>query len=79
MKLHGAHPMRVWVVIKPGARMNQVEKLSDGSLRISVTARAAAGEANEALRHLLADHFNIPVSRIVIIRGKKSRRKLLSI
>ena len=79
MKLYGAHPMRVWVVIKPGARMNRVLKLPDGSLSVSVTARAVEGEANEALRQILAAHFNIPVSRVVIIRGKKSRRKLLSI
>lgn len=41
--------------------------------------RARAGKANLAVTELLARYFAIPKSRITIIRGHTSRRKIIEL
>ena len=41
--------MRIRVRVKPGAREEKVSREPDGSLRVSVKARAQEGKANEAV------------------------------
>jgi uncharacterized protein (TIGR00251 family) len=69
--------MRIEVVVKPNARKEAVEKLPDGSYRVSVNAPPQEGRANEAVIALLAKFFKIPKSSITILRGERGRRKLI--
>jgi uncharacterized protein YggU (UPF0235/DUF167 family) len=48
-------------------------------LVVWVRARAAEGKANQALIRVLSDYFKVPPSRISILRGGKSRDKILEI
>lgn len=49
----------------------------DGSLIVYLRAKPHDGEANAALIKLLAKHFKIGKTAIKILRGVKSRQKLI--
>jgi uncharacterized protein (TIGR00251 family) len=58
-----------------------IETLSDGRAVLKVRVRAVpeAGEANEALRRLLAKSLKIPNSAVTIESGATARLKLVRI
>jgi hypothetical protein len=60
------------------AKHNQVLD-EGGQLRAYVTAPPANGKANKALIELLAKHFNVKKSSVKIIKGEKSREKVVEI
>lgn len=70
--------MRLSVKVKAKARKNSVEITGDGVV-VCVTAPATKGKANEAVSELLARHFGIAKSKVILIRGDKSREKLFEI
>ncbi|MFN4217490.1 MAG: DUF167 domain-containing protein [Brevinematales bacterium] len=53
--------------------------LEGDTLKVYVHAAPVDGEANMAVKETLSDVLNIPKSKIVIIQGKKSRHKIVSI
>lgn len=71
--------MKIQITVKPNARHESVEPLPDGSLKVSVNARAAEGKANEAVIEALARHFRVPKRNITIVVGAKSRKKLVQV
>ncbi len=71
--------MRISVRVKPGAKMDSVEKLPGGEFLVRVKAPAKEGRANEALILALRRHFNIPKSRISIVGGLGSKNKIVDI
>ncbi len=71
--------MKLTVRAKPGARSTDVEALQDGSYKVSVTAVADKGKANQAVIAALADHFNVSKGAIHILTGHTTRRKLVKI
>ena len=71
-------PTRFWIAVKPNARRDIVEPLHL-EYRVSVHAPAEKGRANQALIDVLAEYFSVPKSRIKILRGSTSRRKLIEI
>lgn len=50
-----------------------------GTLRARVRAPPEEGQANEALRGLVAGFFGVPASRVRLLRGGRSRRKTLRV
>jgi uncharacterized protein YggU (UPF0235/DUF167 family) len=50
-----------------------------GVLAARVTAPASEGRANEALCRLLAKRLRLPRSSVTVVRGHRSRDKLLEI
>lgn len=71
-------PTRFWITVKAHARRETIESVGS-ELYVSVNAPAEKGKANEAVRALLAEHFSIPKSRIRILRGNASRKKLIEV
>jgi uncharacterized protein (TIGR00251 family) len=71
--------MRVSITVVPRARRPGVRLLEDGRLRVAVAAPAEAGRANDAVIAALADHFGVPRSRVRIVLGARSRRKVAEI
>ena len=67
------------VTIKPGAKKNEVLRQPDGSLKVLVKERAIEGRANEALREVMAEHFKVSKSKVIILRGLISKIKRLEI
>ncbi len=67
----------VEVRVHPKANRNAVE-LSDGpTIRVYVTAPPERDRANQAVIALLAKQLNIPKSALRLVRGEKSRDKVL--
>jgi len=65
------------VKVQPRASKNEMgEPLSD-ELKIKVTAPPVDAAANEALVEFLAEKLNCGRNRIEIVRGHKSRHKVL--
>ena len=70
---------RFWITVKPRANREMIESRIDSEYHVSVNAPAEKGKANEAVVALLAGYFSVPRSRIKIVRGNSSRRKLIEI
>lgn len=66
------------VTVKPGSRAgDRVIEEPDGSLVVHLRARPIEGAANEALLRVLAEHWGIAPSALTIVRGHRSRRKVV--
>ena len=70
--------MKIQVVVKPGAKQEKIVETDDG-LVVYLHARAHDGEANQALIKALADYYGVSKSSIRVVRGEKSRNKLVEI
>ena len=71
--------MRITVTVVPHARRAHVESLGGGGLRGAVMAPPREGLANAAVIAALAEHFRISRSKVRIVRGEKSRKKVVEI
>jgi uncharacterized protein (TIGR00251 family) len=80
-RLHGGKVGSALAVrVTPRASRNRIaEILSDGTIRIHLTAAPVDGEANQALIAFLAKTLKIAKSKIEIVAGLTGREKLISI
>jgi uncharacterized protein (TIGR00251 family) len=67
------------VRVAPRASRNAIESAHAGALKVRLTAPPLDGRANDALRRLLADHLNVPMSAVRIVSGEKSRTKRVAV
>lgn len=68
------------VRITTRAAKNQiVGALSDGTIKVHVTAASAEGQVNKELVNFLSDVLGIPNSRIEVVAGDIGRDKLVSV
>ena len=67
--------MRIKVKVKPGASKNEVKKIDENLYEVRTTTIPEKGKANEKVIELLADFFDVPKSRIKIVKGQTSREK----
>jgi len=65
--------------VKPGSRRESVELQPDGTYTVRVNAPPIEGRANERTAELLADFLNMPKSKLTLISGAKSRRKVFEV
>ncbi|MGE0216242.1 MAG: DUF167 domain-containing protein [Mycolicibacterium sp.] len=66
----------VVVRVKPGSKKGPlVEPGDDGELTVYVRERAVEGKATAAVIKALADHFDVPRSRVELVSGATSRMK----
>ncbi|MEI7751137.1 MAG: DUF167 domain-containing protein [Candidatus Omnitrophota bacterium] len=71
--------MKYTITVKTNAKKNAVEKSADGLLRVLVKAPPQEGRANEAVIEALAAYFKVPKSRVAIVGGFKSKKKVVRI
>ena len=69
--------MNLHIQIKPQAKEERVEKIDETHYRVWVKAPAKEGKANEALVETLASYFKVPKSRLLILKGLKSKNKIV--
>lgn len=68
------------VRVTPRAGRNRIaEVLSDGTVKIQLTAAPVDGEANEKLITFLAKILKVAKSNVEIVAGETGRNKLVSI
>ena len=63
------------IKVIPGASKNVIVGWQNGWLKIKVCAPPEKGEANRAIIHLLAQTFQLPQSKIVLLQGAHARQK----
>ena len=70
--------MRICTVFKPNSKADSIEKVGD-ELLVRVKAPAVDGKANEAAVKLIAKYYDVPKTRVKLIRGATSRKKVFEI
>ncbi len=71
--------MKINVSVKPNAKTSEVIKVDENNFKVKVDAPAVEGEANKRLIEILAEYFNVPKSSIRILKGFKSKNKIVII
>lgn len=69
--------MRYAITVKPGSSQEKIIETNEGELTIYLRAKAHDGEANDALIKLLSKYYKVPKTSIKIIRGTKSKSKII--
>ena len=65
------------VRVQPKAKLNRVEVDDDGNVKVHVTSAPEGGKANNAVIALLAKQLGVARRDVEIVRGQKSRNKLV--
>lgn len=65
--------------VQPRASRNEFCGLYGNSLKVRITAPPADGKANRHLRQYLATVFQVPTSRVNLLRGARSHSKQFTI
>lgn len=68
---------RIEVRLRPRGHADELLGLSGGVLQVKVSAPPVEGKANKALCRLVAKRAGVAPSRVSVIRGEKSRDKVL--
>jgi uncharacterized protein (TIGR00251 family) len=63
------------VRVVPRASRDAIEGERAGALQVRVMAPPVDDRANQAVRRLLAERLNVPLSAVRIVAGEKSRNK----
>jgi uncharacterized protein YggU (UPF0235/DUF167 family) len=67
------------VRLQTRARRNAILEERDGVLRVSVAAAPVNGQANAALCKLIAKRAGVARGRVSVIRGERSREKVVHV
>lgn len=75
----GSLDMKISVKVKPNSKVERVIEVSENKFILCVKAAPKEGRANEAVIRLLSEYFDMPKSRITILRGHTSRNKIIEL
>ncbi|MFQ5721651.1 MAG: DUF167 domain-containing protein [Candidatus Aminicenantales bacterium] len=67
------------VTVRPRTPQQRVERIDSTTYKVSVHSPPVRGKANQEVIKLLAFYFNLPPSKLKIIKGQKSGQKLIRI
>jgi uncharacterized protein (TIGR00251 family) len=70
--------LRFDAVVRPGASADSIT-VSGRDLRIEVREKPERGAANRAVLKLVAREFGVNTEQVRIVKGLKSRRKVITI
>ena len=70
--------MKLNIKVFPGARKPRIVE-ADNLVKVYVNAPAVDGKANSAVIVALAAHYHVRKSGVEIIKGHKSREKIIQI
>lgn len=71
--------MIISVKVVSNSKKPKVEEIGENVFKIKVDAKAEDGKANRRLIEILAEHFKVPKSSIIISKGLKSKNKIIEI
>lgn len=71
--------VRIEVRLRPRSHADELQGFEDGVLRARVTAAPVDGKANHSLCRLVAKRLGLAPSLVSVVRGEKSRQKLLRV
>jgi hypothetical protein len=70
---------RVRVRVQPRASRDEIVAWQDEALRVRVSAPPVDGEANAAVERLLAHALGVAPSTVSVVRGERSRDKVVRV
>lgn len=71
--------MTITVTVKPRSRKRELKETAPGFFEARVVKPPFQGQANAELIELLAKHFKIAKSRIIVVAGGSNRKKIVEI
>jgi hypothetical protein len=71
--------MRISVKVKTKAKENKITPLGETNFNIAVKDLPIEGRANAKIIELFAEYFKISKTRIKIVSGLKSKKKIVEI
>ncbi|MEK7082238.1 MAG: DUF167 family protein [Patescibacteria group bacterium] len=71
--------MKIFVKARAGAKAPSVKKIDGAHFVVAVLEPAQDGRANAAIARALAGHFDVPISRVRVIRGTTGKKKIFEI
>ncbi len=78
--------MNIFVRAKPGVKKAYVKETTDlfemngeRHFVVAVNERAVEGRANRAIEDAIAEHFNVPRSRVRIVSGQTAKEKVVKV
>ena len=71
--------MRIKVKVTPNTKKNEIVERGGGFLKVKLHAKPHGGKANQALIDFLSDELRVPKSAIALIKGSRSREKVIEI
>lgn len=71
--------MKWEIKVIPNAAKSQVTERGENWMKVKIAAPAQDGKANKALLKFLAKEFGVSPSRVKLLRGEKSRVKVVEI
>jgi hypothetical protein len=63
----------------PNSKKHGVERIGEDDFKVKVDAKAEGGKANRRLVEIVAEFFQVPKSSVRIVKGFKSRSKIIEI
>ncbi|HTY14011.1 MAG TPA: DUF167 domain-containing protein [Candidatus Omnitrophota bacterium] len=70
--------MKLNIRVIPNARQDRIVPEGD-RLKVYLHAPAVEGKANKALIELLSEHYKVKRNKIILLKGEKSRDKIVEI
>ncbi len=67
------------VKVKPKAKREYIKKISEDEFEVAVNEPPEKGRANKRLIELISKYFKVSKSNVTILKGEKSRNKVLKI
>lgn len=71
--------MTITIIAHPNSKKPRVEKDLFGTLHVYVNQPPLEGKANKAVAESLAEHFKTSKSKVILVRGEKSKQKVFNI
>jgi uncharacterized protein (TIGR00251 family) len=70
---------KIDVRLRPRGRRDELLGIREGVLQARVAAPPVDGQANRALCRLIARRLRVAQSKVAIVRGEKSRNKVVAV
>ena len=71
--------MMLGILVKPGARQDEVVKTGEREFLVRTKAQPEKGEANAAMLKLLATFLKVPARALKLKHGAKGRKKIVEV
>jgi len=69
----------VKIKVKPKSKKEYIKKISDNEFEVAMKEVPEKGRANKRLIELISKYFGVSKRNVKIIKGEKSRKKILKI
>lgn len=71
--------MKIFIKVKTGAKNEFIAKTEDNAFTVSVREEPEGNRANWAIIRAIAQHFKVAESRVNIVSGFKSQKKVMEV